>query len=235
MTMADQDWQSIRLVVFDLDGTLYRQRPVRLAMLQLLLRDALRSRSTLTFRVLADYRRTREQLAEAGTEDFDVRLIAQVAARAGIAPHAVEAIVEDWIETRPLAHLHRAMVPGADALFAALRSTGRRIGVLSDYPAAAKLSALGLAADHVVAARDVGVMKPHPRGLQAVMAAAGVAPAHTLMIGDRVERDIVAAVASDVRALLRNPAPVAGQRCFANFRDPLFAPLYASVRAKAEA
>ncbi|WP_188946018.1 HAD family hydrolase [Polymorphobacter multimanifer] len=233
--MMDPDWQSIRLVVFDMDGTLYRQRPVRLAMLQMLLRDVFRSRSTRTLRVLADYRRTREQLADARTEDFDAPLVARVAARAGITQHAVEQLVEDWIETRPLPHLRRAMVPGADALFAALRNSGRRIGVLSDYPAAGKLAALGLAADHVVAARDVGVMKPHPRGLQALMAAASVEPAHTLMIGDRLDRDSAAAAACDVRALLHSPAPIAGQHCFTSFLDPLFAPLLTQPRATATA
>ncbi len=231
MMMTHEDWRPIRLVVFDLDGTLYRQRPVRLAMLRLLLGDAVRTRSARTLRILADYRRTRERLADARVEAFEAKLLAMVAVRAGVAPACVAATVEEWIETRPLASLRHAMVPGADALFAALRASGRRIGVLSDYPAVAKLAALGLAADHVVAAPDVGVMKPHPRGLLAIMEAAGAAPTQTLMIGDRIDRDIAAAAASGVRALLRSPARVPGQPCFTTFLDPPFADLPAMARA----
>src|SRR3546814_5043909 len=68
---------------------------------------------------------------------------------------------------RPLPLLMKARFPGVERLFHAIRASGRGIGVLSDYPAVAKLEALGLAADFIVAAADdgVGVMKPSPAGL----------------------------------------------------------------------
>lgn len=223
--MNDGYWDHIRLVVFDVDGTLYRQKPLRLTMLKLLVGDAIRTRSAQTFRVLADYRRTREHYADARVADFDDKLIAEVAGRAGVDPEIVAGLVEDWIDTRPLAFLRSAMVAGVDDVFARLRTSGRTIGVFSDYPAVRKLAALGLTADHVVAARDVGIMKPDPSGLQAVMAAAGATPAETVMIGDRVERDVAAAQGCGVKALLRSAAPVSGQRCFADFHDPIFAAL----------
>ena len=223
--MAGFDWSAVELVVFDVDGTLYRQKPLRWTMLRMLARDALASRSLRTLKVLADYRREREVLADDGVEDFDPKLIAGVAARARLAPTAVERIVEDWIETRPLPHLRRAMVAGVPALFKALRRSGRTIGVLSDYPAVAKIAALGLEADHIVAARDVGLMKPSPRGLLAVIAAADASPAATVLIGDRDERDGAAADAAGVRVLLRSSTPVAGRITFADFTDPVFAPL----------
>jgi hypothetical protein len=43
---------------------------------------------------------------------------------------------------------------------------GKKISIFSDYPAREKLAAMGLAAHHVVAAGDVGLLKPHARGLQ---------------------------------------------------------------------
>ncbi|QXQ07233.1 HAD hydrolase-like protein [Sphingosinicellaceae bacterium] len=215
--------------MFDVDGTLYRQKPLRWTMLRMLARDALASRSPRTLKVLADYRREREALADDGVEDFDAKLIAGVAARTRLAPAVVEGIVADWIETRPLPHLRRAMVTGAPALFEALRRSGRTIGVLSDYPAVAKIAALGLEANHIVAARDVGLMKPSARGLLAVIAAAGASPAATVMIGDRDERDGAAADAAGVRVLLRSSPPVAGRVTFADFTDPVFAPLLAGT------
>lgn len=219
----------MRLVVFDVDGTLYRQKPLRWTMLRMLARDALASRSLRTLKVLSDYRRGREVLADDGIEDFDTKLVAGVAARTRVAPDVVERIVADWIETRPLPHLRRAMVAGAPALFEALRRSGRTIGVLSDYPAVAKIAALGLAADHIIAARDVGLMKPSPRGLLAVIAAAGASPTTTVLIGDRDERDGAAADAAGVRVLLRSSTPVAGRITFADFTDPVFAAVLAGT------
>ncbi len=222
------DWQGVELVVFDVDGTLYRQSGLRLTMLRLLAVDALRSRSLRTFRVLSDYRREREVLADAFTEGFEATLIAAVAARTRTPSTEVEALVAHWIETRPLPYLRPHMVPGAPPLFEAIRRSGRTVGVLSDYPAAAKLSALGLAASHVVSAADVGIMKPSPDGLLEVIARAGATPATTVLIGDRVERDGEAARAAGTRALIRSAKPVHGWRTFADFTDPLFAPLLAA-------
>lgn len=227
--MTSYDWASVQLVVFDVDGTLYQQRMLRRAMLMLLIRDAIAARNLRTFSILADYRRARERFADAQVEDFEEKIVADVAERANVEPIVVTAIVEMWINTRPLAFLLGAIVPGVEAVFAELRRSGKIIGIFSDYPAERKLAALGLAADHIVAARDVGIMKPSPRGLQAVMTAAGVSPAHTLMIGDRIERDIAAADACGVPALLRSRSPVDGQRCFTDYLDPLFAGVSALV------
>jgi putative hydrolase of the HAD superfamily len=221
------DWPAIRLVVFDVDGTLYRQAPLRRRMALALLGHVATTGDVRLLRLLGDYRRTREALADAEVADFDVPLAATIAARHGVTPDTVTALVADWIETRPLPYLRPHLVPGIAPLFAALRHSGRRIGVLSDYPARAKIAALGLDADVIAAAADpdIGIMKPHPRGLQSVMAAAGATPATTLMIGDRPERDGAAARRAGVPVLIRSVKPLAGWQCFADFNDPLFAPV----------
>lgn len=219
------DWSGIALVVFDVDGTLYDQRPVRLAMARALALNTATRLDLLTPRIIDSYRHAKEVLADAETEDFEPKLLAEVAARHRVTPARVAAVVADWIETRPLPHLRSARIAGADTLFAQLRQSGRTIGVLSDYPADAKLAALGLAADIVVAAGDaeVGVMKPHPRGLEQVIARAGVAPDATLMIGDRPERDGEAARRAGTKVIIRNRKAFPGWLCVTDFRDPLFA------------
>src|SRR3546814_9994492 len=99
-----------------------------------------------------------------------------VAAVTGLAELQVSALVDDWMNRRPLPLLMKARFPGVERLFHAIRASGRGIGVLSDYPAVAKLEALGLAADFIVAAADdgVGVLKPsrseeHTSELQSLM------------------------------------------------------------------
>jgi len=108
------------------------------------------------------------------------------------------------MEIRPLPHLAAARRPGVTDLFDRLRAAGKAIGIVSDYPARAKLAALGLNADFVVSAtdREVNVMKPDPAGLLRVMALAGVSPAETVMIGDRPERDGEAGHRAGVQTLI---------------------------------
>lgn len=224
------DWPSIRLVVFDLDGTLYEQRPVRLAMAAGLLGHVARTGRFGDARVLAQFRRLRERLGDEALEAFEPELYARAAAATGRDRPALQALAEDWLERRPLRHLRSARVPGAAELFAALRRSGRRIGVWSDHPVVDKLAALSLAADHAVAAndRDIGCLKPLPLGLETIMERAGVAPAATLMIGDRPERDGEAARRAGARFLLRRGRRRDGLSGFRRYDDPIFAPVLAA-------
>jgi len=219
------DWDEIRLVVFDVDGTLYDQRGLRLCMLREMLLAAMRSRSAELVRILRAYRRVREELGDSLHEDFERELHSRTAALIGCSEERVRSTAEEWLERRPLRHLIRYRYPGLPDLFRSLRRRGKRIGVFSDYPAQQKLAALGLEADLVVCAGDegVGVLKPHPRGLQLLMARAVASPAQTLLIGDRPERDGLAAQAASVRALIRSRKSINGWSTFGRYDDPLFA------------
>lgn len=222
--MADTvfDWRPIKLVVFDVDGTLYAQRPLRLLMAAQLIVHSLVRRDRRTFSVLQAYRAHRERLGDAETEDFETALLAEVARRHAIDVELVRRTVEEWMETRPLASLSRCRYPAVDRLFTRVRSSGRKVGVLSDYPAADKLHALGLSADVVVSAGEVGTLKPHPRGLERLMALAGARPHETVLIGDRADRDGEAARRAGAACLLRADRPISGWPCFARFDDRIF-------------
>jgi HAD superfamily hydrolase (TIGR01549 family) len=231
MTAGDvstaSDWQSIRLVAFDVDGTLYRQRPLRLRMAAELACHTLVERDLRTLRVLARYRRIRERLGHEETTGFEPVLVAETAATTSTSQDRVRTIVTEWIDRRPLRHLAKCRYRGLVELFAGLRAQGKSIGILSDYAATAKLDALGLKADHIVSAEDqaIGVLKPNPKGLIALMRAAGAEPATTVLIGDRPDRDGLAARRAGVRAIIRSPRPLPGWQTFARFDDPLFGPL----------
>ena len=224
------DWDGIRLVAFDVDGTLYRQRPLRLRMARDMLLHALSKRTFKTIAVLGAYRRIRERLGDEEVHDFEDVLVAETAAAAAISPDAVRAIVAEWIERGPLPYLAGCRYPQLPELFAGLRRNGKVIGILSDYPAAAKLAALGLSVDHIVSAGDegIGLLKPHPRGLEALMAAAGASAQATLLIGDRADRDGLVARRAGARALIRSSKAIEGWQTFAGFDDALFVPVLKS-------
>jgi putative hydrolase of the HAD superfamily len=221
---SPSDWAGIRLVAFDMDGTLYSQSRLRWRMLRDLVLHAASKRTLEAAIVIVTYRRIREMLAEAEVPDFDAVLGAATGTATGRSIGTVRAIVEEWIEHRPLRYLAACRHRGAAELFAGLRRAGKIVGIVSDYPAVGKLNALGLKADHVVCASDprVGVLKPNPRSLEILIEAAGATPDQTVLIGDRANRDGLAATRIGAWPLIRSTTPIEGWQTVAGFDDPLF-------------
>jgi putative hydrolase of the HAD superfamily len=91
-----------------------------------------------------------------------------------------------------------AAYPDARPALEVARSNGWRIGVLTNGSTTqqnAKLSAIGLAdlVDVVCTSESLGVSKPDPQAYLQTCTALGVEPADTMMIGDNLELDVLAA------------------------------------------
>jgi phosphoglycolate phosphatase len=232
---ASLDWSTIDLVVFDVDGTLYDQRQLRLGMLRQLIVHTWQTRSLDTLLILRTFRRVREALGELDDDqagaDFMTLQYAQTASRHGTTPATVRALTDEWMEQRPLPLLAACRYAQVAEVFAGLRAAGKRIAAFSDYPAVAKLAALGLQTDLVVCATDAGIarLKPDPAGLLAILRQTGVAPGRALMIGDRFDRDASAAERAGMRALIRSSQPHAKCATFRGYDDAVFRPLLAGL------
>lgn len=88
--------------------------------------------------------------------------------------------------------------PDARPALEVARSNGWRIGVLTNGSTTqqnAKLAAIGLAdlIDVVCTSESIGAAKPDPQAYLQTCAALGVEPADTVMIGDNLELDVLAA------------------------------------------
>jgi len=223
------NWNDIDLVVFDVDGTLYDQRRLRLAMLRRLLAATWRSRSLDTLLTLRTFRQVREALGDRPEADFMQLQYARTAARHGKTEGEVRALTHEWMERQPLPLLAGCRYPHLDALFSGLRGAGKRIAVFSDYPAVDKLAALSLQAAPVVCATDAHIarLKPDPFGLLDILRQTGVDARRALMIGDRFDRDAVAASRAGMRALIRSGRPHPDYGTFRAYDDPVFQPLLA--------
>jgi putative hydrolase of the HAD superfamily len=223
------DWGPIKLVVFDVDGTLYAQNRLRARMALDLAVHAALNRDLAVLKVIRDYRRRREALGEQDTPGFEAQLVRDTSLQVGCAETFVLGVINEWIETRPLKYLRALRYPHVADLFDALRSSGRKIGVFSDYPARSKLAALGLEADFITSASDddVGFLKPNPRGLEVILRAADVRPGEAVLIGDRIERDGLAARRAGTHALIRSSKAIREWRTFPGYHSAIFAPVLA--------
>jgi FMN phosphatase YigB (HAD superfamily) len=204
-----RDLTGVRAVVFDVDGTLYRQSSLRRAMLLRLAgaHATHPARGIRTARVISAYRRAQEELrAPADSRhvaDAQLRIAADTT---GLTTDEVSRCVDRWMERAPLDVLPRVARRGLHETLSALRASGRRLGVLSDYPAFPKLEALGVAHlfDAIVCAQDtdVGAFKPNPRGLLLILGRLGVEPHEALYVGDRVDVDASTATRAGVRCAI---------------------------------
>jgi len=207
----------IRAALFDLDGTLYRQAPVRALMaLELLTLPLTRpSRAAGTLRALRAYREAQERLrGSRGRRALAAAQITMAAELARLHREEVEQVVHEWMQQRPLKHLGRCRMPGADALLAFLRERAVPAAVLSDYPAVEKLRALGWADrfEFVLSAADpeIGRFKPDPRGFQRACARWGLPPRDVLMVGVRVAVDGAGAAAAGMPSAILGVRPADG-------------------------
>jgi FMN phosphatase YigB (HAD superfamily) len=195
----------IRTVLFDVDGTLYHQPPLRLLMAgELGAASWIRSapwRVPRLWRMLSVFRRVREELRALGRADQPLARLqyTRAAERAGVPVNDMEAAVEEWIYTRPLKYLPRVVRGGTAEVLSDLDARGLRIGAFSDYPVTEKLQAMGLRSKMSLeldaTAEAVNAFKPHPRGLEVACEFWGLPPGEVLYVGDRAEVDARGAAA----------------------------------------
>jgi putative hydrolase of the HAD superfamily len=183
---------SVRLVVFDVDGTLYERGALRARMLLELslfaLRHPLRFRELM---VVREYRSVHENFGPDPCENLANALLEQVGRNLSIHPETVGRIVEEWLFRRPLRHLRNRCVPEVETTLQKLRLRGVAVAVLSDHYPVLKLEALGLHFEHTYYStrEDLNCLKPNPRLLSKILSDQQVRPIECVMIGDRDDRD----------------------------------------------
>ena len=224
LAMVGPDWESLELVAFDVDGTLYRQgRLRRRMMVELAIHCLIHPGDLVILRIITAFRRERERLAEEGADRVGERQFSRPAQRLGIGPEEVRTVVEHWMEQRPLPHLRACRYAEIDSFMRRLRSNGKIVAVWSDYPTHAKISALGLQVDLHASAVDTEIdrLKPHPRGLEWLLERAGVRPERAILIGDRHDRDGECARRASMRCLIKTRSSSREEGEFAEFGELL--------------
>lgn len=179
-------------VIFDVDGTLYSQTKLRLFMVlgmsKVLLWDPPRAAD---LKIVWNFRKIREKNRHLATWNLEEEQYNWGAKVSGVSPPGVRRVVQEWMYDRPLPYLARCRHRGVKELFTLLRDKRIRVGIFSDFPAHAKLEALGLDSDVVVTAtqKEVSCLKPHPKGLLLTAAELNTPIKACLFIGDQDEKD----------------------------------------------
>ena len=125
-----------------------------------------------------------------GADDWQLRMAAVEGQYGGFAP-------ED-------------LYPDAVPAIAALRDAGFRIAIVANQPfsRAAELGAIGVEADVVAMSEGMGVAKPDPAFFDRALELMGTPdPATVAYVGDRVDNDVVPAIAAGMRSVWLRRGP----------------------------
>jgi FMN phosphatase YigB (HAD superfamily) len=182
--------------LIDLDGTLYKPLPVKLAMAaELLLFGRVHLAAIRAFR--KHHELLRENTDAQDPNPFDQQLIG-AAAELNIEPESLRSIVQEWMVERPGKWIRRFRRGRLLAEITTFRASGGKTALVSDYPASSKLAALGARDlfDVVISNGEPDGptrLKPCPDGYLAAAQKLATNPSDCLVIGDRRDADGLAA------------------------------------------
>jgi HAD superfamily hydrolase (TIGR01549 family) len=202
-----------KAVIFDMDGTLYFQKPFRIRMLMFLISHALTHPSSIKdLFVIKKYRKVREHWEDVPHNDIgnlDDIQYEYVAKLKNTTKEHVGEIVKFYMHEAPLKLLYRYRDNELAHTIETLHDKNIKVIIYSDYPAEDKLYALGIKADGCYCSSDdrIGTMKPDPKGLGVILSDYNMKSDEALMVGDRYEKDGLAAKAINMDYCILSSSP----------------------------
>lgn len=209
-----RDISEYELYIFDLDGTLYFQKPFRVRMAIYLVTYILTHPSAVKdVLIIKRYREVREKWDriendEVGSDiknkqpdaSMEEMQYEYVAVKERTNADRVKKAVDFFMFKAPLDLLPKYVDNVLRDDIKKLRQSGKKVIIYSDYPVEDKLKALSIEADGWYTSQDenIGVMKPDKKGIEVILKDMNVANEAAVMIGDRYEKDGLAAIANDV-------------------------------------
>ena len=185
-------WDKIKVVIFDVDGTLYDQTKLRRKMFFALISHYMfRPRRFKDLLILYHFRAEREKRSGDHGPDLENQQYQWCAQKVDVPLERIRKVINHWIFTFPNRFLGECIFPGVRSLFNELRKNGIKIAIYSDYKASDKIAALDLHADIIVCSTDENIdrFKPHPKAIHHVRTLFNARPEECLFIGDREELD----------------------------------------------
>lgn len=176
--------------IFDVDGTLYNQKQMRVRMLFTLLGYFLfHPRQLKELMAIYHFRKHREnEKYRAMSMDG---LFQVVADQLRIDKQTVAAAIQKWMFDVPLEIIQKCAYDEVIAFANRMHHEGKRIIIYSDYPAAEKLQKLNMPGDEIFVSGDEHLpeLKPSLSAMQHILQTAQIPAEELVFIGDRDEKD----------------------------------------------
>lgn len=199
------------LIIFDMDGTLYFQRPLQIHMAFKMICSCLKPRGLSELITVLKFRKLREQWNELqispdnSDTEIDKEQYEYLSAKTGKSPAIIEASVQKWIYEKPLSIICKYRDHHLFEIIKKYHLQKKQVVIYSDYPAVDKRDALKFPAIPCFygGQEEIGCMKPDPKGLTYIMSVYGITdPSKALMVGDRQSKDGQAAISAGTDYLI---------------------------------
>jgi HAD superfamily hydrolase (TIGR01549 family) len=200
-----------RVIILDMDGTLYYQFPLRVWMSLVLfwyyLFHPMRIKELSIFMA---FRKLRESECLIYSDDFEKQQYEILSERFHVTPEIIKEIVDRWMQEKALKYVHLFRDKKLLKYICRLKNNGTKLVLYSDYPVEKKLQALfPLEVDYCFCALDkeIGCLKPNPKGIRHIVKTVDEPVEQIVFIGDRYKKDGKSAesVGMDYLILDRNP------------------------------
>lgn len=202
-----------KLIIFDMDGTLYFQRPLQIHMALRMVLSCFKPGGLSEVMIVLKFRKLREHwdtLADKDTTsqtdvNMDNAQYAYLSTQTGIPVEAIAKAVQKWIYDEPLNIICNYRDHALFEIIKKYHLSEKQVAIYSDYPAIDKRDALKLPAIPCFygGQKEISCMKPDPKGLTYIMSVYGITdPSEVLMVGDRQSKDGHAAISAGTDYLI---------------------------------
>jgi phosphoglycolate phosphatase/putative hydrolase of the HAD superfamily len=203
-----QNLSNYKLIIFDVDGTLYHQPLLRAKMfVEMILYSITHPFAIKDIKIVRIYRKQREILALNGHDKIKDDQYKLCADQVKLSITYVKKTIDEWIRIRPLKYLSASKFKNIDIFLEKLKKAKVTTCVYSDYLADEKLKALCLKMDYSFSSEDekINVLKPNPKGVLYILDKLNIAKKDALMIGDRETIDGACAKNAGIDYLIVKP------------------------------
>ena len=216
------NWKQLKVIIFDVDGTLYDQSKLRKKMLKaLLIHYVFRPWRLRDLLMLQKFRSEREKRPGYSCENLENKQYEWCLYKSTYPAEKLRSVVNYWMFNYPQKHLLSCRYPGVTDLFDRIRNNGLKIAIYSDYEAESKLEAMHLKADLVISSThpNINALKPAPKALLHIADLMNVQIHECLFIGDRAELDGLCAVKAGMPYLIVAKKPLKKFDFFHRLKD----------------
>ena len=191
-----------KLILLDMDGTLYYQRKMQMLMCMEMLGYALCHPFSLwKLKTISVFRKVRENAVGKEEKQEKVKTVSgsnllqehykKTAVKIKKTPQEIEEVIDEWMFKRPLKHIYSCRDCVLCDKVQEWKQKGLKVVVYSDYPAENKCKALGIFLDGVYSSDSERIrqMKPSSKAVEVILFDFGMEKEEVLVIGDRYSRD----------------------------------------------
>ena len=187
--------EKYRLIVLDMDGTLYFQRKMQTLMFRDMALYVLKHPDLWwELRAVYVFRRVRENARGRGTDNVTNLLqtnYEQTAQILGKTTEIIKNVIEKWLFEKPLLYIADCRDVKLCRWIKKWQEDGVKVVVYSDYPADNKCDTLRIRPDAVYSSEDekVGQLKPSKKALEVIGEEFGIGVDEMLVVGDCYSED----------------------------------------------